>query len=778
MLHELLLALSGHPSPLLSDSKDVPELAPLLSASENALLKSIARLGNLHIEIRSRAMSVCSAQKSVICRAVSTAILSTHLTKLQEKIISVERSVLYEGTNSLGEYDIVPLSAIVGALDGWDRLLEWLKSVTVFMQQGSRHGLRSIMESESRREPPSGARLIDLLRKEALTGYSDIEQVSLDLIRTAESAWLRQISVWILYGRLPTFGADDFFIQHILNDDVGVKSDVFSYTIREDLYPSYVTPMTAHSISFVGKSINHIQRQASNPVGPGVHTSRLHESSMLTNHLSLLSSLDHPISCSQFSRVISSIRISLSRNTLQKLLPLSTLLQTLNVIRNFFLLERGEFAIALVTAADNTISSKHRQHVSGVSQRDYTRLSGVMMKEGEVAATLTQCWLALASLQRVDDDESDDRLDLARELISLSIKKDTRFLVRSSSMATSSSDESKKLPDIFDDVLLTTPTLLSINIMSPLDLFLTSDDVIIYSKIHAYLLSLRRIHLHLTGLWKLSILRRDPAITNAPNQISQQTTSEVFYRLRIRNKQRSGRMRKIWAMIGSVVFFLAEFGEYLQGEVVNSSWTEFEAWLIPKNVNVSKFDQNGAENPAALTSTPSFHSTINVPSLDQFPGTDMVHDPETLIVAHKRYLASLVHAILLDDASFTKLLRSLMAKLDYLVASMQRLSVVEQTLGLDQDHEVKPVLSTLAAEEGELMKILDEVKDKVDGNLQGLVVRLQEIDTERLNEGMHTSLIDNPKSDNFVPYGGGRVDRLLMKLDFITSNGRDRNSSR
>jgi hypothetical protein len=38
------------------------------------------------------------------------------------------------------------------------------------------------------------------------------------LVREAETAWLKQISAWILYGRLPSFGTDDFFVQTVAGD--------------------------------------------------------------------------------------------------------------------------------------------------------------------------------------------------------------------------------------------------------------------------------------------------------------------------------------------------------------------------------------------------------------------------------------------------------------------------------------------------------------------------------------------------------------------------------
>jgi hypothetical protein len=46
----------------------------------------------------------------------------------------------------------------------------------------------------------------------------DIEEAALGLVRVAETAWLKQVSAWVLYGRLPSFGREDFFIKEVDSD--------------------------------------------------------------------------------------------------------------------------------------------------------------------------------------------------------------------------------------------------------------------------------------------------------------------------------------------------------------------------------------------------------------------------------------------------------------------------------------------------------------------------------------------------------------------------------
>lgn len=61
--------------------------------------------------------------------------------------------------------------------------------------------------------PCRGSVLIDRLRDELQSGYQDVAATAESLVKVAETAWLKQVSAWVLYGRLPTFGGDDFFVQ-------------------------------------------------------------------------------------------------------------------------------------------------------------------------------------------------------------------------------------------------------------------------------------------------------------------------------------------------------------------------------------------------------------------------------------------------------------------------------------------------------------------------------------------------------------------------------------
>lgn len=208
MLHEILLSLSGHQSPLLKAELSNGSAASIITPSERQLLASAAHLSDVHINLIKHTGRVSSSHPSTICRAIATAIQSTHLAAFQRKVLEVEESILKDDPELVGAYNIVPLTAVMAEFQPWTRRMEWLWEVVQFME-----------EKDSSSRLCWGSKAIDKLRLELQSGYKDIQETALTLIKAAETAWLRQVSTWVLYGRLPTVGGDDFFVRRIPGPD-------------------------------------------------------------------------------------------------------------------------------------------------------------------------------------------------------------------------------------------------------------------------------------------------------------------------------------------------------------------------------------------------------------------------------------------------------------------------------------------------------------------------------------------------------------------------------
>ncbi|KAL2190206.1 hypothetical protein L209DRAFT_750242 [Thermothelomyces heterothallicus CBS 203.75] len=778
MLHEILLSLAGHPSPLLRSAASPPDPDDPLSSDavisppERALLSTLARLSDLHIRLLTATAHVSATHPSVICRAVASAVDGLHLAAFRRKVLEVERTLLRKDAALVGAYDIVPLTAVVAEFAGWERRLEWLARVVGVVRD----------------EGCTGARATDFLRGELQTGFRDVEEAARSLVGVAEAAWVKQVAAWVLYGRLPEFGERDFFVvKKVAEGEEGGEE----FACESALLPGFVTPATAASMLFIGKSLNQIRAKS-------VDDHRLRGTDHLSTQLTRLSALRHPIDSATFARTIADIRHFLSRTTLQRLLPLSKVLETLQLLRDFFLLRRGEFAMALTQQADEKIRSRWKR-AENLAYERRDGLSNVTVKEGEVAAVLAKTWAAMGSMQG-EHAEEDEGLELARGLLRLSIAKS-----RATTPATPVSAEGGLplvAPTPFRNLLFSVPVVLSMQIPSPLDLFLSHSDVQTYTAINSYLLSLRRAHIRLTDLWKITSLRRHHPAPPGPPYGSTRGGRERVHLLRQRYATRSSILRNSWATASAAIFFLGEIEGYLQAEVVAGLSDGFHRWLTTGEDDHRHDDDNSGRKQTPIPASPK--DDIDMTDADGKDDEDeeediwlegpnpasqttskasLHHDPQTLATAHRLYLRALVHRLLLTQQSFTDPLYELLVQIDHLVALVHRLHSVWTAADLEADAGVVDAFVDLEREERDVQGEIRSVEERVKKGIEGLIAELRRLEGSAAlrggggggsggefaggaDEGQGEGDSAMRERGEYVPRRVGGVDRLLMKLDF------------
>ncbi|KAH6855837.1 gamma-tubulin complex component protein [Chaetomium sp. MPI-CAGE-AT-0009] len=727
MLHEILLSLSGHPSPLLrsassssnphDDNNDnTSETNPTnaLTPPERALLASLARLSDLHIQLLTSTAHIAAAHPSVICRAVASATDALHLAAFRRKVLAVEQTVLRQDAALVGAYNIVPLTAVVAEFAGWARRLEWLaRVIEVVGGQGC-----------------TGARVMDFLRAELQTGYSDVEEAARSLVGVAEAAWVKQVSAWVLYGRVPGFGEGDFFVRRVEGEEG--RDD---YGCEMALLPRFVTAPTAASMLFIGRSLNQIRAKS-------VGDYSLRGNDHLSTQLTRLAALRHPIDSATFARTIADIRNYLSRTTLQRLLPLSRVLETLQLLRDFFLLRRGEFAMALTQQADEKIRSRWKR-AENLAYQKRDGLSNVTVKEGEVAAVLARTWAAMGSMQG-EHAEEDEGLELARDLLRLSMAKS-----RTATPMTPVLPEGEIpviAPTPFRNLLFSVPVVLTLQIPSPLDLFLSQSDLQTYTAINSYLLSLRRAHIRLTDLWKITSLRRHHPAPPGPPYGSTRGGRERVLLFRQRHATRSGILRNAWATASAAIFFLGEIEGYLQMEVVAGLSDGFHRWLTTGEDEQRHDDDTPKQQPPTAGRPPQDEDTDMLdddpwlassppPSASPTDQTRSVHDPQTLATAHRLYLRALIHRLLLTQQSFTDPLYELLVQIDHLVALVHRLHSVWAAADLEADAGVVDAFVDLEREERDVQGEIRGVEDRVKRGVEGLIGELRRLEGSAVLQG-------------------------------------------
>ena len=658
--------------------------------------------------------------------------------------MEVEAKILRRYAGSVSAYNIVPLAGVVGEFDGWKRRLEWYWTVVCFIQPAE--GRASSKDGTI----CSGAALIDKLRQEAQTGYPDIEEAALELGKVAETAWLRQLAGWVLYGRLPLVGGQDFFVQRAEAGEGGETE----YQVIGSLLPRFVSRDTASSMLFIGKSLNTIwvrgrlQERGAKPAT---------ELDLVPAHLEHLKKLVFPLSSSSLASTISAIRLSLSRNTLQQLLPLPSILQILSVLRDFFLLKRGEFAVALINEADTCLRTRNK------NAKITDSLKGMLIKEAELTTILTKTF---AILSNSIEEDSDATLEFARSLLHLQ----TARLTTTQRPATPGRAKAvENLPQLapvaFNDLLLPMSTNLAMDITPPFDLFLTPAELTIYSSLQSYILSIRRAHLRLCSLWRQTSTRRTfptAPMGNKPHMARQLASK------RERAARRHAEMRAMWATCSAAVFLLGEMGNYFEGEVIGEAWERLLWWVTQEPVS----------RPGSARSRPASSRGENLAgglrdlSINQDAERPAPHDPAHLTTAHRAFLTSLAHALLLTDTSFTTSLRQLLTHIDSLVALVTRLTSIRESLDLEEDEGVLDPMGDFARQEKEVLAELGRARKRVDAGLRGVVERLRGIDGEGVG-GEDVEEGAAGEEGGFVPHRGGGIERLLLRIEGRRGNAGD-----
>ncbi|KAJ9613056.1 hypothetical protein H2200_002997 [Cladophialophora chaetospira] len=745
MLHEILLSLSGLQSLIWqtelrasgAGKEEHEAFNQYVSPPERAMLETLRHLHELHLQIRSATTRLSRAHPSMVCQAVSSSIADVHLGAFMRKVIQVESAILRKDAAYVGAYEIVPLSTVVSDFAPWTRRLEWLHSVVEHLDHDSRQSGKNQPPS------PSGASILDLLENETHTGYSDIEEMATALLTVAQKTWMRAACLWLLYGKLPTTGADDFCIKPNSNSASGIDA----FVIDPSLAPKLLRPGTRHAFLSAGTALNQLRSQT---VSGALASQSSNDPSMalLQNHLRMLGSLQYPLNPSLLENALSSINQSISENALSQILPRPLVLQLLQVVFRYMLLGQGEFALSLINHADDRVNSRQQMQAAR-PVRKIGRLDDLAVKDAELNGILSKTMTELATLQ-ADDELDDTIIHLAKKVLSLKATGDHSLIA----------------------TLLPTPILLQLKLPAPssLHIFLSSDDAKMYAEMNGYLLSIHRAGLHLSGLWKLSPLRRCHPSPLGPPRSASVVGRARLAAARLRDAQRNARTRGHWTCASKLLFLVNELEAYLQGEVIQSSWAHLQQWLEGKNDGHMSVKSSRPGTASSTGHAASFRQSVN--DEERVPS-----DPRAMAEAHRKFLHALNSALFLTHGDFTNLLKELLTQIDHLVALFSRLQTVWQGLDLQDDEGVVDAFSNYAQDEKEVLTEMDRTRVDVETSLASIVEKIRNIEKEkRTGVGASTKLDETMSEMNltgngtsFVPWHVRTVDRLVMKLDTLAA---------
>ena len=739
MLQEIFLSLSGYHSDIWERVKEGDGgnegLHKYVSPPEKAMLAVLGQISQLHLEIKEAAARIAATHPSVICRTVGSAVAENHLAAFRKKVLDVESSILQKDSGYVGAYNIVPLSTVVGEFAPWSRRLEWLLSLTRYMEGQDK--------AKGKGRPCTGKDILDFLYDETHTGYSDVEDMSLDFLICAQKLWVRSLASWVLYGKLSSFGADDFFIRQ----NPGGSSSIDQFTQDSSKSPHFVSLAAAKSILATGNALNQLHSHGQrNGALQAAHQS----AALLSRHLQLLEALLYPINPATLEAVMWEIDQSVSQNLLSRLLPLTEIINILKVIHRFVLLGSGEFAVSLIEHSAAKITARSTQGtVKPV--RKIGRFDALAIKDAELGSILNKTWDELGALQ-IDQGLDDETFTLARKILNLH-----------------GLDEKRSGEDVVS-TWLPSSAILNFNLPteSTLLLFLSPAAMWAYSAINSYLLSIRRAEIQLSNLWKVTSQRRCHPTPIGPPNSSTPLGRRTLATRRTREDSRSSVMRQHWASANKALFLVNEVGGYLHGEVIGNSWSQFDIWIQdgidsprPGSSRSHGSRPGTASGPARATKTSQFS--------DGSSKSPKPRDPRTLAQGHQIFLTALRTGLLLDNEHFVAGMKELLNSIDHYVALFRRLQVIWEGLDLQEDDGVEDAFSNYAQDEKSVLAEMIRTRGLLEEMLKGLVAKLRDGEKERLVDGVTNDVEQlDLQLGRFVPWRPRTMDRLIMRLDSLT----------
>lgn len=313
MLTEVLLVLAGYPSGVIKPGSLID---PVLSNAEKGLLVQVAQFGQVHGNVKTKIDQIRrhsdSRKRYPACvHAIAAVIEDNIVGELDSQLLKLESDIVQEDSVYVGGNKIVSLSYIVSlTVKAWERRINYSDNL-----------LNYIMSEEST------CAIIERLNEDVTTGYGDLEPVANACLIAAQKAWIRMLSSWIVYGRLP-FTTDAFMIKYNKDNDL--------YELVERETPrQLISESLATEILETGSSSAQLQ------------STQTRSSEHLSQEMNALDRLEFPVTSTSLERAVADIRSYVLRTVVQDILPVKELRHHFKLFRDIVLLGQVLFVDSL-----------------------------------------------------------------------------------------------------------------------------------------------------------------------------------------------------------------------------------------------------------------------------------------------------------------------------------------------------------------------------------------------------------------------------------------------
>ncbi|XP_053896970.1 gamma-tubulin complex component 4 isoform X2 [Malaclemys terrapin pileata] len=422
MIHELLLALSGYPGAAFTWSKrsglQVSQELPFLHPSESSVLNRLCRLGTDYIRFTEfieqytghvqqqdhhpSQQNQCGLH-GIYLRAFCTG-LDSVLQPYRQALLDLEQEFLADPHLSI--------SHINYSLDQFQLLFP---SVMVVVEQIKTQKIH-------------GCQLLETVHKHSCGGLPPVRSALEKILAVCHGVMYKQLSAWMLHGLLLD-QHDEFFVKQgpssgnvpaqpeEEDDDLGIGGltgkqlrelqdlrlieeenmlapSLKQFSLRVEMLPSYIPVRVAEKILFVGESVQMFENQNVNLTRKG---------SILKNQEDTFAAELHRLkqqplfSLVDFEAVVDWIRSTVAEHLWKLMVEESDLLGQLKIIKDFYLLGRGELFQAFIDTAQHMLKTPP----TAVTEHDASQAREGPSRELSPREAPTSGWAALGLSYKV-----------------------------------------------------------------------------------------------------------------------------------------------------------------------------------------------------------------------------------------------------------------------------------------------------------------------------------------------------------------------------------------
>ncbi|XP_042660160.1 gamma-tubulin complex component 4 isoform X2 [Tyto alba] len=422
MIHELLLALSGYPGAAFTWSKrgglQVSQELPFLHPSETSVLNRLCRLGTDYIRFAEFVEQYTghvqqqdhhpsqqnqSGLHGIYLRAFCTG-LDSVLQPYRQALLDLEQEFLADPHLSISHVNY--------SLDQFQLLFP---SVMVMVEQIKTQKIH-------------GCQILETVHKHSCGGLPPVRSALEKILAVCHGVMYKQLSAWMLHGLLLD-QHEEFFIKQGPSsgnvpsqpeeddDDLGIGGltgkqlrelqdlrlieeenmlapSLKQFSLRVEMLPSYIPVRVAEKILFVGESVQMFENQNVNLTRKG---------SILKNQEDTFAAELHRLkqqplfSLVDFESVVDWIRSTVAEHLWKLMVEESDLLGQLKIIKDFYLLGRGELFQAFIDTAQQMLKTPP----TAVTEHDTSQTREGPSRELSPREAPTSGWAALGLSYKV-----------------------------------------------------------------------------------------------------------------------------------------------------------------------------------------------------------------------------------------------------------------------------------------------------------------------------------------------------------------------------------------